>query len=140
MLSLRNYMIEIETKEEGQIKDITDMVEQKVEESGMKNGIVNLFVQGTTASLIIIENESGLLKDFYSMLERVAPKSMYYEHEKAYRDGNGHSHVRSSLLGQYLSIPFLNGSLALGRWQSIAFVELDIRPRRRSIVLQLIGE
>jgi len=64
MLSLRNYMIEIETKEEGQIKDITDMVEQKVEESGMKNGIVNLFVQGTTASLIIIENESGLLKVF----------------------------------------------------------------------------
>jgi secondary thiamine-phosphate synthase enzyme len=140
MLSLKNYMLELETNGEGEIIDITDMVKERVKESRMKNGFANLFVQGTTASLIIIENERGLLKDFYSMLERIAPKSVNYEHEKAYHDGNGHSHVRASLIGPGLCVPLFDGSLALGRWQSIAFVELDIRPRRRSIVLQVIGE
>jgi len=140
MLSLKHYIIELETKGEGEIRDITEIVQEKVQDSEMKDGIANLFVQGSTAALIVIENERGLLRDFYSMLGRIAPKSMDYEHEKAYHDGNGHSHVRASLLGPGLSIPFSKGSLSLGTWQSIAFVELDIKPRKRSIVMHLIGE
>ena len=120
--------------------DITEQVSRLVRESGLKNGIVTVFVPGSTGAVTTIEYEPGLLKDFPAMLDRVAPKDVYYEHEKMWHDGNGHSHVRASLIGPSITIPFINGRLTLGTWQQLVFIELDIRPRSRSIVVQIVGE
>jgi secondary thiamine-phosphate synthase enzyme len=90
--------------------------------------------------LTTIEYEPGLLKDFPNMVERIAPKNLVYEHEKRWHDGNGHSHVRASLIGPSLTVPFANGRLTLGTWQQIIFMELDVRSRARNLVLQIMGE
>jgi len=111
-----------------------------VVETKLKNGIVTVFVPGSTGALTTIEYEPGLLKDFPNLLERVAPKNLAYEHEKRWHDGNGHSHVRASLIGPDLTVPFSNGRLTLGTWQQIIFVELDVRSRARNLILQIMGE
>ncbi|HZY94100.1 MAG TPA: secondary thiamine-phosphate synthase enzyme YjbQ [Candidatus Bathyarchaeia archaeon] len=105
----------------------------------MRNGIIVLFLPGSTAALTTIEYEPGLLHDFPAMLDRIAPSNIPYEHENHWHDGNGHSHVRASLLGPDLTIPLQDGKLVLGTWQQIVFIELDIRPRNREIIIQLIG-
>ena len=132
--------LSIRTRGESDILDITDDVAEAVAETKLKNGIVTIFVPGSTGALTTIEYEPGLLKDFPDMLERVASKNLMYEHEKRWHDGNGHSHVRASLLGASLSVPFVNGELTLGTWQQIIFIELDIHSRVRNLVLQIIGE
>ncbi|MEM3804395.1 MAG: secondary thiamine-phosphate synthase enzyme YjbQ, partial [Conexivisphaerales archaeon] len=106
MIELETFQLEFETNKEGEILDITDRINERLLQSGMREGIASIFVQGSTAALAVMEYEKGLLHDFYSTLERVAPRNIVYEHEKAYHDGNGHSHVRASLLGPSLSIPF----------------------------------
>ncbi|MEM0117899.1 MAG: secondary thiamine-phosphate synthase enzyme YjbQ [Conexivisphaerales archaeon] len=140
MIDIETIGLEFETSKEGEILDITDNINQALLQSHMKEGMAGIFVQGSTAALAVIEYEQGLLLDFYSMLERVAPKDIVYQHEKAYHDGNGHSHVRASLLGPSLNIPFIDSKLALGTWQRVTLLELDIRPRKRSVILQLIGK
>jgi secondary thiamine-phosphate synthase enzyme len=120
--------------------DITGEVQQAVEESGLNAGVATVFVPGSTAAITTIEFEPGLAKDFPGMLERVAPKDIEYEHQKAWHDDNGRSHVKASLVGPSLSIPFEGGVLTLGTWQQIVFVEFDIRPRRREIIVQVVGE
>lgn len=132
--------LNLNTSGEGDIIDITNEVSKCVSASGIKNGIVTLFVSGSTGALTTIEYESGLLQDFPRMLNRIAPKDIPYEHDKKWGDKNGHSHVRASLIGPSLTIPFINGQLSLGTWQQIVFIELDIRPRFREIVIQIIGE
>ena len=104
------------------------------------DGVAFLFVPGSTGALTTIEYEPGLISDFPVALERLAPKDLPYEHEKRWHDGNGHSHVRASLLGPDLSVPFQKRKLLLGTWQQIVFVELDVRPRDRTIIVQVIGE
>ncbi|MEM2913780.1 MAG: secondary thiamine-phosphate synthase enzyme YjbQ [Candidatus Bathyarchaeia archaeon] len=130
----------LNTKGENDIINITDDVNKAIEESKLKNGIVTIFVPGSTGAITTIEYEPGLLKDFPAMLERVAPKSAEYEHHKRWHDWNGHSHVRASLLGASLTVPFINGMLTLGTWQQIVFVELDVRKRERNLTLQMIGD
>ncbi len=120
--------------------DITDQVQDLLDKAKPSDGVAFLFVSGSTAALTTIEYEPGLLSDFPAALERMAPKGIAYEHEKRWHDGNGHSHVRASLLGPDLAVPFQRRKLVLGTWQQIVFVELDIRPRDRTIVVQLIGE
>lgn len=120
--------------------DITEKVAEALREVSINNGMVNIFVVGSTAAVTTIEYEPGLLKDFPALLERVAPKNISYEHEKTWHDGNGHSHVRASLLGPSLTVPFKDGKLILGTWQQIVFVELDIHPRSRTLFIQFIGE
>ncbi len=132
--------ISIRTRGEGDLLDITDEVSGAVLETGLKNGVATVFVTGSTGALTTIEYEDGLLKDFPDMLERVAPKNLDYEHERRWHDGNGHSHVRASLIGPSLSVPFVNGRLTLGTWQQIVFVELDVRSRARNLVVQVVGE
>ena len=129
--------IQVKTKGED---DITDQTSKGIEGSKMKNGVVTIFVSGSTAALTTIEYEPGLLSDFPKMLERVAPKNIDYGHEKLWHDGNGHSHVRASLVGPSLTVPFCNGQMMLGTWQQIVLVELDTRSRDRSLVLQIIGK
>ena len=132
--------LSLNTRGEGDILDITDAVSKAVVESGLKNGVVTVFVPGSTGALTTIEYEPGLLKDLPNMLERIAPRNIPYEHEKRWHDGNGHSHVRASLIGPSLTVPFIDGRLTLGTWQQIVFVELDIRSRSRRLILQIIGE
>ena len=130
----------IKTKGEPQMINITEDVSKAVQESKISDGIATIFVPGSTAAVTTIEYEPGLLKDFPDMLERIAPKNIDYEHEQMWHDGNGHSHVRASLVGPSLTVPFSNKQLTLGTWQQIVLVELDVRSRDRSLIVQIIGE
>jgi secondary thiamine-phosphate synthase enzyme len=122
------------------MKDLTGGVSQKLSEHGLKNGIVNLFVPGSTGGLTTIEYESGLVKDFSELMEKVIPSNVTYHHDARWGDGNGFSHIRSSLLGPSLTVPFSEGTLNLGTWQQIVFVDFDNRSRSRTILLQFMGE
>ena len=133
-------IIAIQTKGEGDILNLTETVASRVTETKLSSGIVTVFVPGATGALTTIEYEPGLLIDFPNMLERLAPRELSYEHEKRWHDGNGHSHVRASLIGPSITIPFVKGKLTLGTWQQIIFLELDVHSRSRSLVLQIIGE
>lgn len=139
-LTVLTKYLSLNTEGEKDIIDVTRMVSEAVHESGVKDGVVTIFVPGATGALTTIEYEPGLLLDFPNMLERVAPRKMLYEHEKRWHDGNGHSHVRASLIGPSLTIPVVKGKLTLGTWQQIVFLELDIRSRRRRLILQIMGE
>ena len=132
--------ITLQTKGECDIINITSQVEQQLTETGISNGTVTLFVAGSTAGVSTIEFESGLLSDFQSMWERNIPKNIPYNHDRRWGDGNGHSHVRASLLGASLVVPFNDKRLALGTWQQIVLVDFDNRPRSRQIILQIMGE
>ncbi len=132
--------IQIRSKEENDIIDLTDQVSEFVRNSGIPNGMVTIFVSGSTGSITTIEFEPGLIKDFPEMLSRIAPKNLNYGHEQMWHDGNGHSHVKASLVGPSLTVPFTNGKMLLGTWQQIIFLELDTRARTRNLVLQIIGE
>ena len=132
--------ISFETKGECDIIDITPQIEQQLVETDIKNGTVTLFVAGSTAGISTIELESGLLSDFESMWERNVPKNIPYNHDRRWGDGNGCSHVRASLLGASLVIPFNDKRLTLGTWQQIVVVDFDNRPRSRQIIIQIMGE
>jgi secondary thiamine-phosphate synthase enzyme len=132
--------ISLESKGNCDIIDITPEVQEKLAETDTKNGIVTLFVSGSTAGVSTIEYESGLLSDFKAMWERNISKDIEYKHDRAWGDGNGYSHVRASLLGASLVIPFSDKKLALGTWQQIVLVDFDNRPRSRQIVVQIMGE
>ena len=132
--------LSINTRGEGDILDVTEDVAEAVVESSLKNGVVTIFVPGSTGALTTIEYEPGLLKDLPNVLERVAPKRLEYEHERRWHDGNGHSHVRASIIGPCLTVPFVNGRLTLGTWQQIVFLELDVHSRSRTLILQIMGE
>jgi len=137
---IKTKTLKVKSKGENDIIDITQQTENAVEESYIKDGVVTLFVSGSTGALTTIEYEPGLLVDFPKMLDRIAPKNIEYGHEKMWHDGNGHSHVRASLLGPSLTVPFKDRKLLLGTWQQIVFLELDTRSRNRNLVLQIIGE
>jgi secondary thiamine-phosphate synthase enzyme len=139
-LTVTTKQLSINTMGEGDIVDVTEDVAQAVVESRLKNGVVTIFVPGSTGALTTIEYEPGLLKDLPNTLERMAPKRLEYEHERRWHDGNGHSHVRASIIGPSLTVPFVNGRLTLGTWQQIVFLELDVHSRNRQLILQIIGE
>ncbi len=132
--------ISLQTKGNCDIVDITHQVEQQVAEADINNGTVTLFVAGSTAGVSTIEFESGLISDFQSMWERNIPRNIPYNHDRRWGDGNGYSHVRASLLGASLVIPFNDKRLTLGTWQQIVLVDFDNRPRSRQIILQIMGD
>jgi secondary thiamine-phosphate synthase enzyme len=120
--------------------DLTDELRQVVKESGIKRGIVSLCNIGSTAALGTIEFEPGLEEDLPSLLDRLIPPSRDYGHERAWHDGNGHSHLQATLLGPSLTVPVEDGELVLGSWQQVFLLECDIRPRRRTVAVTVIGE
>ena len=132
--------ISLQSKGNCDIIDITPQVEQQLAEADIKDGTVTLFVNGSTAGVTTTEYESGLLSDFPAMWERIVPRNIPYSHDRAWGDGNGHSHVRASLLGASLVVPFNNKRLTLGTWQQIVLVDFDNRPRSRQIIVQVMGE
>jgi len=132
--------ISLQTKGECDIVDITSPVLQQLSETEIKDGTVTVFITGSTAGVTTIENEPGLVSDFKEMWERVIPKNVEYRHDRAWGEGNGYSHVRASLLGASLVVPFNNKKLALGTWQQLVVVDFDNRPRSRQVLLQISGE
>ena len=132
--------IRISTRGNCDIIDITSQVAKELSESDIASGIVTVFAVGSTAGISTIEHEPGLLSDLKSMWDRLVPVNMDYRHNQAWGDGNGHSHVRSSLLGASLTVPFTRKRMALGTWQQIVYIDFDNRSRSREIVLQIIGE
>jgi secondary thiamine-phosphate synthase enzyme len=139
-MSVITKVITVSSNGEGDMIDITRQTDESIKASGLQDGIVTIFVSGSTASITTIEYEVGLKKDFPKMLARIAPSEIEYEHDNTWHDGNGHSHVRASLVGPSLTVPFKNKSLMLGTWQQIVLIEMDTRPRERKIVLQIVGE
>jgi secondary thiamine-phosphate synthase enzyme len=126
------------TKREIDLVDITSEVEEVVERSEIKNGQVLVFVPGATGAVVTIEHESGLLEDFKRILKELVPRGAGYRHDLI--DNNAHSHLRATILGPSLVLPVVEGKVVRGIWQQIFFVELDVRPRRRRVIVQVMGE
>ena len=132
--------ITLQSKGHGDIIDITQPVEQQIAETEIRSGTVTVFIAGSTAGITTIEYEPGLTADFQNMWARAVPENITYQHDRRWGDGNGFSHVRASLLGASLVIPFNDHRLTLGTWQQIIVVDFDNRPRSRQVILQIMGD
>ncbi|MBU2497907.1 MAG: secondary thiamine-phosphate synthase enzyme YjbQ [Proteobacteria bacterium] len=139
-MAIEAYHFFVNTTAETDVIDLTSRVRQEMEKTGVRNGTVTLFIPGSTAALTTIEYESGVINDLRRAVERMAPEDLYYEHNARWRDGNGYSHVRAALIGPSLHVPIIDGALTLGTWQQIVLLDFDNRPRRRQIIMQVLGE
>lgn len=131
--------IQFETAGRNEIRDITGDVRSIVRDSGIADGQVLIFVPGATGALSTVEYEPGLVKDFPLLMEKLIPEKEYYYHNETWGDGNGHSHLRATLVGPSLTVPFENRQLILGTWQQIIFLEFDNKPHHRRIAVQVSG-
>jgi secondary thiamine-phosphate synthase enzyme len=131
---------EIATSGQGDAHDVTDLVARDLARCAARSGIVTVFVVGSTAGVTTIEFEPGAVHDLGALLEALAPKTADYQHHLRWGDDNGSSHVRAALVGPSVTIPFAEGTLLLGTWQQIALLEFDTRPRRRELIVQVVGE
>ena len=122
------------------IIDITPQVGQAIYESSVDSGTVTVFITGSTAGVTTVEYEPGLIDDLEKLFERIAPRNIPYGHDARWGDGNGHSHVRASLLGSSLVVPFNSKRMMLGTWQQIIVIDFDNKPRNRTVMLQIMGE
>lgn len=132
--------ITVDTQGHQDLHDITDAVSAIVSQAGIRTGVAHVFHVGSTAAVGTIEFEPGLRRDLPEALDRLLPPSRNYGHEQAWHDGNGHSHLQATLLGPSLTVPVRQGALALGTWQQIFHIECDVKPRRRIIVVTVMGE
>jgi secondary thiamine-phosphate synthase enzyme len=132
--------IQVKSRGENDMIDMTKQTSRLITESKLEEGLVTVFVSGSTAAISTIEYEPGLINDFPDMLSRVVPNDIEYKHNETWHDGNGHSHIRASLIGPSLTIPFKDGKLMLGMWQQIVLFEMDTRQRTREIIVQIMGE
>jgi secondary thiamine-phosphate synthase enzyme len=132
--------IQMDTRGNADMLDITRQVAEKVEGSGVNSGIVTIFCPSSTSGVTTIEYESGALSDLERLFDEIISPDREYRHNLRWHDGNGHSHVRAALLGPSLTVPFVNGKLQLGTWQQLIYVDFDVRSRSRRIVLQIMGE
>ncbi len=139
MASHTSY-IQIQSKGFSDVIDITAETLRGLKNSGVKNGILSVFVPGSTASVTTIEYESGVIEDLKSAIERLAPSDIAYKHHRRWGDGNGFAHVRAAIMKPGITIPIVDGELTLGTWQQIVFIDFDNRPRGRRIVVQIVGE
>ena len=139
-MPVKTATLTLTTRGNTDIHDLTHELARLVEGSGLRSGTLTVFSPSSTSGLTTIEYEPGALADFKRMFEELVPSSREYAHNATWDDGNGHSHMRASLLGPSLSIPFVEKSLTLGTWQQVIYVDFDIRPRRRELVVQMIGE
>jgi len=137
---VKNYGIRLKTNGFGDMHDITDKVEESVAKSGIANGLVNVFVPGSTGGVTTIEYEPGLRKDMPELMEKLIPSNRPYEHDKTWGDGNGFSHLRASLLGPSFTAPVVDGKVRHGTWQQIVFMDFDNRARNRELVITVMGE
>ena len=139
-MPVRSFIIDIKTRGQNDIQDLTSKVTDLVNETKLSVGTVTVFVPGSTAGITTIEFESGVIEDLKKAIERLAPQNIHYDHDARWGDGNGFSHVRAALLGPSLSVPFTQGKLQLGTWQQIILIDFDNRSRHRQVVIQIVGE
>ena len=139
-MMVKTLSIQLSTKGNADMLDITDQVAQRVRDSGLRDGIVTVFCPSSTSALTTIEYESGCLSDLKRLFDEIVPQNQHYAHNARWGDGNGHSHVRSSLLKGSFTVPFTSGRMTLGTWQQIIYVDFDNRSRRRELVVQVMGE
>lgn len=136
---IRTEQIEVDTRPDT-MYDLTGDVQAAVDASGCRAGIAVIFVAHTTAAVTISEVEPGLMADIHEPLERIAPVDLPYKHNALHADDNAHSHLRATVLGHSLTVPFAGQRLTLGTWQRIVLLELDTHPRTRRVVIQVLGE
>lgn len=139
-MKIVNKGIAVNTRGDPDLIDITQKVEALLDASGLKRGQVTVFVVGSTAAITTFEYEPGLVADVKDLYDKLVPKSKGYNHDSTWGDANGFSHLRASLAGPSLVVPFDGGKLALGTWQQIVLAEFDNRPRKREVVVQIMGE
>jgi secondary thiamine-phosphate synthase enzyme len=132
--------IRFSTRGNADMHNLTSHVEDAVRDSGLREGTVTVFTPSSTSAITTIEYESGALEDLRRLLDRITPSDADYRHNLAWGDGNGHAHLRAALLGPSLTIPVIGGSLTLGTWQQVLFIDFDVRPRQRRILVILQGE
>ena len=132
--------IDLNTRGHADMHDLSGRVARLVSESGLRNGTVTVFCPSSTSAVTTIEYEDGALSDLGRLFDEIIDPSRSYQHNLRWHDGNGHSHVRAALLGPSLTVPFVDGRLTLGTWQQILYIDFDVRSRRRSLVIQIIGE
>lgn len=132
--------IDLSTRGNADMHDLTKSVEDIVKSSGVNSGLVTVFTPSATSAITTIEFESGALEDLRHALDEIAPQDRTYQHNLRWGDGNGHSHLRSALLKTSFTIPIIAGNMTLGTWQQILFVDFDVRPRQRRLVVQVIGD
>lgn len=137
-MTVRNSKFQINTKGYTDIIDITHKVKNEVYKYGLKDAVVHVYVAGSTVSLTTIEYEPGLIKDFPKIMEKLVPSSEFYHHDDTWHDGNGHSHIRASIIGNSVSIPLVEGALQIGTWQQIVLIDFDNKPRSRTVTLQVL--
>jgi secondary thiamine-phosphate synthase enzyme len=133
------FSFTVETQGFADVHDLTHTVAGFANQANVRNGLVTVFVPGSTASVTTIEYEPGVVDDMKKAIERIAPSAIHYDHDARWGDGNGFAHVRASLLGPSLTIPLVDGMLALGTWQQIILIDFDNRPRNRTVVVQILG-
>jgi len=138
MVATQNF--QISTKGQGDIRDVTRQVADAVSRSGMRSGIVTVFVVGSTAGMTTIEFEAGAIEDLNAVFEQLAPREGEYRHHLRWGDDNGSSHVRAAIAGPSLTVPFVDGAMVLGTWQQIVLLEFDTRARSREVVVQIVGQ
>ena len=139
-MTVKTGNINLDTHGRTDIIDITREMERLVVESGIKSGTVTVFCPSSTSGLTTVEFEPGAVSDLKRMFEELVPSNQDYAHNATWGDGNGHSHMRASLLGPSLTIPFIEKTLTLGTWQQVVYIDFDIKPRQRELVVQIIGE
>ncbi|MHA2249859.1 MAG: secondary thiamine-phosphate synthase enzyme YjbQ [Candidatus Kariarchaeaceae archaeon] len=136
-LQIETRIHQFQTKGEIELIDLTYFIEDFVQATGIREGRVTVFIPGSTAAIIATEFERGLIEDNIRIIQELIPKGGGYQHDRI--DSNAHSHLRSSLFGSEMTIPVIEGRVTLGTWQQIVFVELDVRPRNRKVVFQILG-
>jgi secondary thiamine-phosphate synthase enzyme len=139
-MGIETVSFQVKTRGETDIIDITHEVQSALAKSGITSGIATVFISGSTAGITTIEYESGLIKDLKDAYERIAPRNERYEHNLKWGDGNGYAHIRASLTGQDVTVPFTDKKLNLGTWQQIILIDFDNRERTREITVRIIGE
>ncbi len=137
---IKTTSISVRTLGNADVHNITDDVAAAIARSGIASGTVTIFCPSATSAVTTIEFEDGAVSDLKRLFDEIVPSEREYAHNAAWGDGNGHSHVRAALLGASLTVPFTGGRLALGTWQQIIHVDFDNRPRKREVLLQIMGD
>ncbi len=139
-MTIKTEKISLHTRGNTDVCDITKDLTRILSESGIISGTMTIFCPSSTSGLTTVEYEPGAVSDLKRMFEELVPSGRDYAHNATWSDGNGHSHMRASLLGPSLSIPFVDKTLTLGTWQQVVYLDFDIHPRNRNLVVQMVGE
>lgn len=139
-MRVRTFTLTLTTRGNTDVHDLTDDLNRLVQESGLTSGLLTVFCPSSTSGVTTVEYEPGAVSDLKRTFEELVPANRPYAHNATWDDGNGHSHMRAALLGPSLTVPFVKRRLMLGTWQQVIYVDFDIRPRRRELVVQILGE